>query len=68
MEEIIYAQKIFNGVEVTFRSERGTISEHFSYDYLVEMQINLLDLLEHPEHYAVERDGPRIVRTDFCSI
>jgi len=65
MDPILKAQKSFNGVQVTFLSGEKTLSALFSYENLIELQINVSSLLDHPEYYGVDPDG-RIVRTDFC--
>jgi len=66
MEPILKAQKSFNGVQVSYLSGETTHSVLFSYENLIEMEINVSNLLDHPEYYAVDHDG-RIVRTDFCN-
>ncbi len=66
MNTIIHAAKSFNGIQISFLSGNDTISELFSYENLIDMKINVPDLVEHPEYYAVDMNGPVIVRTDFC--
>lgn len=61
---IIHAAKSFNGIQISFLSGNNTISELFSYENLIDMKINVSDLVEHPESYAVDMNGPVIVRTD----
>ena len=67
MEPIIRAAKSFNGIQVTYLSSNDeAISELFSYENLIDMKINVTDLLNYPDRYAVDTNGPVIVRTDFC--
>jgi hypothetical protein len=67
MKPIIHAAKSFNGIQVSFLSGKDTISELFSYENLIDMKINVGDLIEYPDRYAVDMNGPIIVRTDFCN-
>ncbi len=67
MDPILKAQKSFNGVQVTFLSGETTLSVLFSYENMIEMEINVSSLLDHPEYYGINPDG-RIVRTDFCKM
>ena len=66
MKTIIHAAKSFNGIQVSFLSGNDIVSELFSYENLIDMKINVSNLVEHPEYYAVDLNGPVIVRTDFC--
>jgi len=67
MEPIIQAVKSFNGIQVTYlTSNDEAISELFSYENLIDMKINVLDLIENPDRYAFDTNGPVVVRTDFC--
>lgn len=68
MEPIIRAAKSFNGIQVTYLSSNDeAISELFSYENLIELKINVSDLLDNPDRYAFDANGPVIVRTDFCN-
>ncbi len=66
MNIIFHAAKSFNGIQVSFLSGNDTVSELFSYENLIDMKINVSNLIEHPEYYAVDMNGPVIVRSDFC--
>ncbi|WAI00449.1 hypothetical protein [Methanogenium organophilum] len=66
MDPIIRAAKSFNGIQVTYLSGGDTKEELFSYENLIDMKINVADLVDHPDRYAVNPDGPVVVRTDFC--
>lgn len=66
MDPIIHAAKSFNGIQVTYLVGDTTKEELFSYENLIDMKINVLDLLEYPDRYAVNPNGPVVVRTDFC--
>ncbi|MBP2132183.1 hypothetical protein J2128_000104 [Methanomicrobium sp. W14] len=66
MEKIIGVQKSFNGLQVSYMAGDQIISELFSYENLIEMKINVSDLVGNPSYYALDKNGPKIVRTDFC--
>lgn len=65
MDRIIDAQKSFNGIQVTYISGDSEGSELFSYENLIDMRINVLELLDHPDYYSFDNAGPKIVRTEF---
>ncbi len=54
------------GVIVAYLSGDTAESRLFSYENLIDLNINVADLLSHPDYYGVTDDGLRIVRTDFC--
>ncbi|MDD4126674.1 MAG: hypothetical protein PHV39_03180 [Methanomicrobium sp.] len=66
MEEIITAKKSFNGIQVSYVSGNDVSSELFSYENLIDLKINVPDLVQNPSYYAIDLNGPKIVRTDFC--
>lgn len=65
MKKIIDAEKSFNGILVTYISGDSHGTELFSYENLIDMRINALELLDHPDYYSFDTDGPAIVRTEF---
>ncbi|WP_298667431.1 hypothetical protein [uncultured Methanofollis sp.] len=60
MDEITGANKMMNGVLVEYR--RGGLSQivGFTYEDLIAMEINVLDLIEHPRDYEVDPEGKAI--------
>ncbi|WP_048150082.1 hypothetical protein [Methanolacinia paynteri] len=66
MEQIIDARKSFNGIQVTYATDEeigNAGTELFSYENLIDMRINALDLLDNPLFYSFDPIGPRIVKT-----
>lgn len=66
MEQIIDAKKSFNGILVTYVTDEeiGNAGEElFSYENLIDMRINVLELLDYPIYFSFDRNGPRIVKT-----
>lgn len=60
MQHISRSKKYQNGIRVFWADERSEFSEFFSYDDLVERQINALDLLNNPGLYLVNSAGHQI--------
>ncbi|MBN1432558.1 MAG: hypothetical protein JW931_07265 [Methanomicrobiaceae archaeon] len=54
------------GVIVVYLSGDKSESRLFSYENLIDLNINVSDLLSHPDYYGMTDDGLKIVRTDFC--
>jgi hypothetical protein len=61
MKDITGVKKIDNGIVVEFREGEGYRTDGFTYAELIEMKINALDLLDHPQNYALDRETRRIV-------
>ncbi|WP_421908686.1 hypothetical protein [Methanolacinia petrolearia] len=66
MKTILRITQSDNGILVIWLSGDDAESKLFSYEKLVEMNINIGDLLNHPEYYGVTDDGSEVKRTDFC--
>ena len=66
MKTILRTNQGDNGILVIWLSGDDAESKLFLYEKLVEMNINIGDLLNHPEYYGVTDDGSEVKRTDFC--
>lgn len=62
MHEIITGIKRDDGVHVVWYRGTEARSTLFSYDELLKMHINALDLLEHPKRYLLDLESHTIVR------
>jgi hypothetical protein len=62
MQEIITGIKRDDGVQVVWYRGTEARSTLFSYNELLAMRINVLDLLERPERYLLDLESHRIVR------
>ncbi|MDG6256240.1 MAG: hypothetical protein QCH35_01435 [Methanomicrobiaceae archaeon] len=61
MQEIINVGKKVHGVEVQYEQSSQILAEHFSYGELIDLRINVLDLLDHPERYVLDIHNHRVV-------
>ena len=57
MKEIVSTARDDYGIDLFWKEGKERKNEFFSYSELVDMKINVLDLLDHPEIYKV--DGKR---------
>jgi hypothetical protein len=57
MKEIVSSIREDYGVDLIWKEGKEQKNEFFSYSELIDMKINVLDLLEHPNYYKV--DGKR---------
>jgi len=62
MDEIVKALKGNSGIRVEF--DEGVVRKGilFSFDELIEMQVNVVHLLQNPGKYRVGAEGHRIIR------
>lgn len=60
MEEITGAKKMMNGVLVEYRRGGVSLTLGFTYEDLIAMEINALDLIENPPDYEVDPEGKAI--------
>jgi len=66
MKPILKTDEVPTGVIIVYLSGDKAESQLFSYENLIELNINIADLLSHPDYYGMTDDGSKIVRTDFC--
>lgn len=69
MEPIIAVRNTGERLIVTFLAgdKTDTKTDEFTYGEIIDMKVNVMSLIEHPEYYAMDMDKRMIVRTDFCS-
>ncbi len=56
MHQIESSKKYQNGIQVFWNEEGNELSEFFTYEELVDMKINALDLLNNPGIYQVDSE------------
>jgi hypothetical protein len=56
MEKITMVKKMENGIAVYYGAVAERAFESFNYSELIDMKINALDLLEHPQSYLLDKD------------
>jgi hypothetical protein len=63
MEQISGSKKREDGIEVSWREKGKEHIEFFSYQDIIDMKINAIDLLENPRFYLVDPKKRRIHAT-----
>ncbi|HDR73516.1 MAG TPA: hypothetical protein ENN85_06360 [Methanoculleus sp.] len=61
MKEIITVISRPNGLDLIWQQRDESMTEPFTFEELVDMQINAGDLLENPNDYALDVHTHRIV-------
>ncbi|MFA5267220.1 MAG: hypothetical protein WC379_04545 [Methanoregula sp.] len=61
MQDIISSKKMENGIVVFWDEKNEKINESFNYAELVDMKINVLDLLERPKSYKVDKAAHKLI-------
>ena len=54
-------QKMENGIVVFWEEKSEKKYESFNYSELVDMKINVLDLLERPKSYKIDKDAHTLI-------
>jgi hypothetical protein len=69
MDPIISVRNTGEKIFVThlIGEKTDTKTEEFTYGDIIDMKVNVMSLIEHPEYYAMDTDKRLIVRTDFCN-
>jgi hypothetical protein len=63
MEQISGSRKRTEGIEVYWLEKDEEKQVFFSYQELIDMKINALDLLENPRFYLMDTKNVRIIAT-----
>ena len=63
MQKVTAAKKMQNGVVVIWETGGGKKSDLFSWEELVDMKVNALDLLQNPEFYGVDATTRTVIAT-----
>ncbi|MDD1677468.1 MAG: hypothetical protein LUQ40_07015 [Methanomicrobiales archaeon] len=65
MRLLMSSRKKVTGIEVTWKEAGATRGRLFSYADLIDMHINAIDLLDHPQAYQIEEGGGTLVATSL---
>jgi len=60
MQQLDGSRKFQNGIQVIWNEQKKEKSDFFSFDELVEMQVNAFDLLNNPRNYRVDPQTRRV--------
>jgi len=61
MHDIVISKKMENGIVVFWQEKGEKKNESFNYSELIDMKINALDLLDHPNSYKVDTAAHKLI-------
>ncbi len=64
MQQITSSQKKPTGIDIFWQEGETKRRDFFSFSELIELRINAVDLLDHPQLYRIDEDNHRIVATN----
>ncbi len=65
MEKILGSIRRPDGIQVLWKERKAIKSRVFSFDAIISMQVNALDLLVNPPDYRIDIEDNRIRATKF---
>ena len=66
MQRIVRTERRGDGVTVSWDQDGGETASYFTFTELIEMRVNALDILNHPENYGIDEETRRIRYIAFC--
>ena len=67
MHRIERTERWGDGVNVFWKKARTEITTYFSFTQLIDMQVNALDFLEHPQRLGMDEKTGKVILTDRCA-
>jgi len=61
MGKIIRTERCGDGVNVAWKKAGKEVTSYFSFAQLIDMQVNALDLLEHPRSWGMDEKSGKVV-------
>ena len=61
MEKILSTERCGDGVNVAWKKAGKETTTYFSFTQLIDMQVNALDLLQHPKSWGMDEKTGKIV-------
>jgi hypothetical protein len=61
MQKIERTERCGDGVNVTWKKAGKETTTYFSFTQLIDMQVNALDILEHPGSWGMDEKTGKIV-------
>ncbi len=61
MKDIVTTRKMENGIACYYGKPGSEIFEGFTYQELIDMKVNALDLLKDPKNYGIDEKTRTIV-------
>jgi hypothetical protein len=64
MQQISSSQKKPTGIDIFWQEGEIKRRDFFSFSELIDLRINAVDLLDHPNLYMIDGENHRIVASD----
>jgi hypothetical protein len=61
MQKILRTERCGDGVNVIWKKAGKETTTYFSFTQLIDMQVNALDLLEHPGSWGMDEKTEKII-------
>jgi len=61
MQKILKTERCGDGVNVAWKKAGKDVTSYFSFTQLVDMQVNALDLLQHPASWGMDEKSGKVV-------
>ena len=61
MQRIVRTERCGDGVNVIWKKAGKEMTSYFSFTQLIDMQVNALDLLQHPGSWGMDERAGKVV-------
>ena len=61
MQKIVRTERCGDGVNVVWKKAGKDTTSYFSFTQLIDMQVNALDLLAHPQSWGMDEKNGKVV-------
>ncbi|HVN66026.1 MAG TPA: hypothetical protein VMT31_05370 [Methanomicrobiales archaeon] len=61
MQKILRTERCGDGVNVVWKKAGSEMTTYFSFTQLIDMQVNALDLLQHPGSWGMDEKAGKVV-------
>lgn len=61
MQKIVKTERCGDGVNVIWKKAGKETTSYFSFTQLIDMEVNALDLLEHPQSWGMDEKAGKVV-------
>jgi len=68
MQQITGSKKFPEGIQVSWSEQGNDLNDFFSYEELIAQKVNVLDVLNNPKNYQVNKAGHQIELFVRCGI
>ncbi len=61
MQKIMGTERCGDGVNISWKKGGKEVTTYFSFTQLIDMQVNALDLLQHPASWGLDEKSGKVV-------